>query len=269
MSLFAFYFVVWHQKEFWTVKLGESEDIDTPHGNVRVWRYMEHCKLESLLSESSLFFSNANHLTDQYEVSIPESSLADKRKKLKKLGLKGRDLKEEISAFNWYTNPMKGLVLTNCWSISPHESYALWKIYLGPKKNGIAIRSTVSSLKKAIQNGNDSYPEEFFIGKIKYSSHLKPDELERFSVITTKKPFYDFEKELRVFIVNRPVSEGGNVPPYDIDKGRLVSVDIQTLVHDVFVSPFAESGYSREVESLLQGNGLKVGLLKQSEIRDK
>ena len=230
---------------------------------------MAHCKLKSLLSESSLFFPNANKLSDQYEVSIPASTVANKTKEFKKSGLKGRDLEEKISAFNWNTNPMKGLVLVNCWSISRHESYALWKIYLAPEKNGIAIRSTVSSLKKAIQNGNDSYPEEFFIGKIKYSSHLKPDELERFSVITTKKPFYDFEKELRVFIAKNPVSKGGDDPPYDIDKGRSVSVDIQTLVHDVFVSPFAEPGYSGEVESLLQANGLKVGLLKQSEIREK
>ena len=230
---------------------------------------MAQWKFESLLNDSSLFFPNANKLSDQYEVSIPDSVLASKRKSLKKSGLKGRDLEEELAVFHWETNPMKDLVLANCWSISPHESYALWKIYLGDEKNGIAIRTTISSLKNAIQDGGDPYPEEFFIGKIKYRSHLKQDELARLSVITTKKPFYDFEKELRIFIINYPLSEGGTIPPYDIHKGRSVDVEIPTLIHDIYVSPFADSSYSRDVGSLMKKHGLKIGILKQSEIRDK
>ncbi len=49
-----------------------------------------------------------------------------------------------MASFYWSTNPMKELVLINCWSINPHESYALWKIYLGGEKNGVAVRSTIS-----------------------------------------------------------------------------------------------------------------------------
>lgn len=230
---------------------------------------MAHWKFKSLLSDSSLFFPNANKLSDQYEVTVPDSVLAAKRKELKKTGLSGRDLEEELAIFHWETNPMKDLVLANCWSVSPHESYALWKIYLDGEKNGVSIRSTVSSLKKAIQNGGDPYPEEFFIGKIKYRTHLKQGELARLTVITTKKPFYDFEKELRVFIINYPLSEGGSIPPYGLHTGRTVMVDIPVLIHDVYVSPFANSSYSREVGALLRRNGLKIGALKQSEIRDK
>ncbi|SHN93564.1 hypothetical protein BHECKSOX_527 [Bathymodiolus heckerae thiotrophic gill symbiont] len=202
---------------------------------------MAQWKFESLLNDESLFFPNANKLSDQYEVSIPKSVLAAKRKELKSSGLKGRDLEEELAVFHWETNPMKDLVLANCWSISPHESYALWKIYLGGEKNGVAIRSTISSLKKAIQEGGDPYPEEFFIGKIKYRSYLKQDELARLSVITTKKPFYDFEKVLRVFIINYPLSEGGTIPPYDLHTGRSVNIELPVLIHDVYVSPFADS----------------------------
>jgi hypothetical protein len=246
----------------------ESEYVDTPHGNSSVWRYMAHWKFERLLNESSLFFANANKLSDQYEVSIPSSVLESKRKELKKSGLVGRDLEEELAVFYWGTNPMKDLVLTNCWSVMPHESYALWKIYLGKEKNGVAVKSTISSLIRAIKTGGDPYPEEFFVGKVKYRSHLKQDELARLSVITTKKQFYDFEKELRVFIINYPLSEGGTTPPYDIHAGRSVKIDAAVLIHDVYVSPFADSGYARDVGRLLKVNRLKVGLTKQSEIRD-
>ena len=127
--------------------------------------------------------------------------LAAKRKELKQTGLRGRDLEEELAVFHWETNPMKELVLTNCWSINQYESYALWKIYLGGEKNGVALKSTVSSLKKSILLGDDSYPEEFFIGKVKYRTHLKQDELSRLSVITTKKPFYDFVQKNFLWLI--------------------------------------------------------------------
>ena len=103
---------------------------------------MAHWKFESLLDKSALFFPNANKLSDQHEVTIPESTLQSKRNELRNSGLRGRDLKEELAAFYWETNPMKDLVLINCWSINPHESYALWKIYLGGERNGVAIKST-------------------------------------------------------------------------------------------------------------------------------
>jgi hypothetical protein len=246
-----------------------QEYVDTPHGNFTVWRYMAHWKLESLIRDSSLYFSNAKRLTDQYEVTVPDSALNVKRRELMSQGLKGRDLEEEMAVFHWETDPKKELVLANCWSLTPHESYALWKIYLGGEKNGVAIRSTVSSLRRSLEKGCDPYPEEFFIGKVKYRTHLKPGELARLSVITTKKPFYDFEKELRVFICNYPLSEGGYVPPYEIGSGRTVNVDLAELVHSVYVSPFADSDYMDKVAQVVKGTALAEVRLRQSEIRDK
>ena len=251
------------------VKYRKSDYLEVPHGNSTVWRYMNTWKFSQLLERSSLFFPNANKLTDQYEVSVPDSVEQKKRKELEKQGLYGRDLEEEMASFYWSTNPMKDLVLINCWSINPHESYALWKIYLGGEKDGIAIRSTISKLRRAVEKGKDAYPEEFFIGKVKYKKHLNHDELSRLSVITTKKPFYDFEKELRLFVLNYPRSEGGTVPPYDISVGRSVRIDIGELIHEIYISPFSTKEYRHEIHNLLNKNKLSGVVLKESEIRDQ
>lgn len=251
------------------VKYRKSEYLEVPHGNSAVWRYMNTWKFRQFIENSTLFFPNANKLTDQYEVSLPDSVEQKKREELKKQGLYGRDLEEEMASFNWSTNPMKDLVLINCWSTSPHESYALWKIYLGGEKNGIAIRSTVSKLRRAVEKGKDVYPEEFFIGKVKYKKHLNNDELSRLSVVTTKKPFYDFEKELRLFVLNYPLSEGGTSPPYNIDVGRSVRVDVNELIHEVYISPFATEEYRHEINKLLNGNRLQGFTIRDSEIRDQ
>lgn len=219
--------------------------------------------------DSSLFFPNANKLTDQYEVSVPSSVEKKKRTELKKKGFRGRDLEEEMASFYWYTNPMKDLVLVNCWSVNPHESYALWKIYLGGDKNGVAIKSTVSKLKQSLISGKDAYPEEFFIGKVKYKTHLSEDELSRLSVITTKKPYYDFEKELRLFILNYPLSEGGHVPPYNMSTGRNVKIELNGLINEVYISPFADSSYTADVKSLLRSRISSTINIRESEILDQ
>jgi len=230
---------------------------------------MNTWKFSQLLEGSSLFFPSANKLTDQCEVAVPESVEKQKREELKEKGLSGRDLEEEMASFYWSTNPMKDLVLINCWSITPHESYALWKIYLGGEKNGVAVRSTISKLRRSVENGKDSYPEEFFIGKVKYKKHLNQDELSRLSVITTKKPFYDFEKELRLFVLNYPRSEGGTVPPYDISIGRNVRVNVGELINEIYISPFSTKAYRNEIKDLLKKSSLSGIVIKESEIRDQ
>ena len=251
------------------MKLKKSDYLDVPHGNSTVWRYMNLWKLDKLLSDSALFFPNAIKLSDQYEVAVPRSSITKKRNELESKGITGRDLEDEMASFYWQTNPMKELVLINCWSVNQYESYALWKIYLGGNKNGVAIRSTVSNLRKSVEKGNDSYPEDFFIGKVKYKKHLNNNELSRFSVITTKKPFYDFEKELRLFILNYPLSEGGQMPPYSMGIGRNVRVDLPILIKEVFISPFADETFKKDVQLKLSQYGLSAIPIKDSEIRDK
>jgi len=234
---------------------------------------MSHNKLKDLINDAALYFPNATRLTDQYEVTLPEKAISFKRQQLQQLGLDGRDLEEELAIFHWEKNPMKDLVLVNCWSLSPYESYALWKIYLGNHKNGVAIRTTAGALKRSIKHGGDTYPEDFYMGKVRYRHHLKQEELEsqlaRLAVVTSKKPFYDFEKEMRLFILNYPLSEGGITPPYNIHEGRTVKVDLRTMIHHVYISPFADESYTREVGTLLKSAGLRIDLIKQSEIKDK
>ncbi len=230
---------------------------------------MSTWKFEQFLNNSSLFFPNANKLTDQYEVSIPDYVMEMKRKELHKEGLRGRELEEEMASYFYITNPMKDLVLVNCWSVCPHESYALWKIYLSGEKNGIAIKSTVSKLRQVMNDSNDPNSEEYFIGRVKYKKHLNPDETNRLTIIATKKPFYDFENELRLFILNYPLSEGGHIPPYDITIGRAVEIDVSSLISEIYLSPFSDKEYRDEISDLLVQRGLSRKLIKESEIRDQ
>jgi len=253
------------------MKIGKSEALVLPNGNSLVWRYMDLDKFTRLLENQSLYFCNAKRLSDQYEVTIPRSTVQIWRKQLAGVGYSPEDIENEIDIRlnGWQYGAMKDLTLINCWSVSPHESYALWKIYLGNKPEGVAIRSTLGRLKSAIRSGKDPYTETLYMGKVQYRNHLKSDELSRFSIVTTKKTFYKFEEELRLFILNSPLSEGGNAPAYDIALGRNVKVDLERLIQRVYVSPFAADVVRNRVENLLTSAGLPLDIIRDSEILDK
>jgi len=247
------------------MKLNKSENMDVPHGNSVVWRYMNNWKFEQLLDSSSIYFPNAQKLSDQYEVSIPKSVITQKKQELELSGLSENELKIELERFYWQHDPIKERVLINCWSVNPYESYALWKIYLGGERNGIAIKSTVARLSKALSIGGDLYPEEYFMGKVKYQKHLTQDQLNRFNIILTKKPYYDFEKELRLFLI------ANDNAPYQINEGRTVQVKLDMLINKIYISPFAEPDYKEFVFNELTKTGLNNidYLVKDSDIEDK
>ncbi len=249
------------------MRFNTNEFIETPHGNTVIWRYMSGLKLEDLITNTKLYLANATKLTDQYEVSIPHNTLKSKRKKLQSSGIYGNDLERKLETFYWDHCPTKESIFVNCWSISPHESYALWKIYLRESKNGVAIKSTVGSVKRSIENQVGDLKESFYMGKVAYKSYLELDELTKLAVITTKKPYYDFEKELRLFIYSQETESSG-ITKFDFPDARKIDVDLRAMINEIYISPFSDDEYSKKVTALLKANGLEMIHIKESGIRD-
>ena len=243
--------------------------VDSPHGNTVVWRYMSLDKFLDLLVRKRLFFVNAAKLTDAYEISIPNSAVEKKRQELKKQGRSGRDLEEELADFEWQHRPMRDLTLVNCWSKGRHESYALWKIYLSGGKAGIAIKTSIARIQKAMLHADDPYTEDVYTGNVAYRNHIPEGELSRFSLILTKREYYKFEEEVRFFIIHFPKSEGGTTPPYSLGVGRHVQVDLDQLIQKIYLSPFAGPWFRETLEEAIDAiqPGL-IGRMVTSSIRD-
>lgn len=252
------------------MKFLRHDHIEIPPGNTIVWRYIGLEKFLDLLTHQRLFFTNAKNFTDGYEVSLPANIVASKRKELSKNGLTGRDLEEELATFEWTNRPMRDLTLVNCWSLGQDESYALWKIYLGGSRAGVAIRTNLSRLRKSFEGGNDPFPEDIYIGKVQYKNFLPEKDLSRFRLVTTKREFYEYEKELRLFILHFPKLEGGIKLPYDLSVGRYIDVDLEILIDKLYLSPFVAPWFSESMNRIL---GKVAPFLTQrivaSDIRDR
>ena len=252
------------------MRFRKHEHIKSPHGSSIVWRYMNLEKFLDLLVNKRLFFTNAANLTDGYEVSLPVNLVKARRKQLMEKGLSGRDLEEELAIFEHNNRPMRDLTLVNCWSLGRNESYALWKIYLGGAKGGVAIRTNFSRLKKSVLSTEDDYPEDIYAGKVQYRDYLPESELSRFRIVTTKREFYRYEEELRLFILHVPQSEGGVRPPYEVSVGRHVNVDLETLVDEIYLSPFVAEWFGDALETVVKRVAPKLAArLKISSIRDE
>ena len=250
----------------------KDDRIKRPHGNTVIWRYLGLDKFLNLLVTEQLYFSNVSKLTDKYEGVIPKKNANLILNELEKQTryFTPEEAQFEQSLVLHQTNSLKDLSLVNCWSIDKYESYALWKIFLGGSREGIAIKTTVSRLEKAIKLGKEPEDEDIFMGQINYTDFIKDDPRNRFNVITTKNKFYEYEKELRLFIFHYARSEGGIETSYDISIGRGYKIDINELIESIYLSPFGSEWFEQSLVSIVNKvNPALSDRIRQSEILDQ
>lgn len=213
-----------------------------PPLRARAWRYMTVEKFLDLLINSRLFFVNQSRLSDQFEGTVYEENIKQAKRYLRENKFSKEDIKQvDIDAVE--TANLRSLTLVNSWTLKHEESFGLWKAYVGMNP-GVAIRTTVGDLRRSISSIEQSFPEEITMSKVIYADRLIQP-FSRLHASITKKPFYAYEEELRLLIFNYQRSEGGWSVPYDIDKGKWVSVDASRLIHRVHVSPFLQADFRR------------------------
>ena len=248
----------------------KNENLESPHGNTVIWRYVGLDKFLDLLISQELYFSNAAKLSDKYEGLIPKRNQDYLLKTFKNKGLSIEQAEFERQKTLKNIHDLKALTLLNCWTINQSESYALWKIYLGGSKSGVAIRTTVSKLTKAIKKGNDPYKEDIYISKVKYTDFIKDNPENRFNIITTKNKFYEYEKELRLFIFHNPSESDNNNLPYDISEGRRLKIDLNELIDEIYLSPFVGKWFDTTLIAIINTVNPELSKkIKNSEILDQ
>ena len=152
----------------------------------------------------------------------------------------------------WVVTPF-----VNCWSVMREESYALWKVYLDGSRAGVAIQSTVGSLREAIDRC-DHPIDKIFMGAVSYSDKEFLKKTNRVNLLMRKTSAYRYEQELRLIVKNCPVSEGGTEIPRESENGIRIKVDLQTMIRRIYVSPFAEAWLFKTMKEVVRT--IKPGL---------
>jgi hypothetical protein len=162
----------------------------------------------------------------------------------------------------------------SCWHLFRDESCEMWKEY---GREGVAITSRYQLLKSAL----DTMSDRTYIGLVQYDAKpMLGQRANLFRYITTKRSKYAYEQEVRAFLWvpdqfaggNRHYGEDGQVhplpltpPPPHVPKGQRRRINVQSLVREVIVSPWASSATLNQVQDLVRNIGCRIPV-RQSEL---
>ncbi|WP_461638612.1 DUF2971 domain-containing protein [Labilibaculum euxinus] len=219
---------------------------------IPLWRYMDLWKFLEIVNTSSLFFPSVDLLGDQFEGKIPDKVYLSMKEHDKRNGRED----SFVDVFkNFMEDYSRNKTLTLSWNAAENESFALWKMY-AKDRLGIAIKTDFERLKNCFR----STDEEIYIGEVSYFDDNNPEyNFGQFSTLLTKHIYYNYEKEVRCLT---RMEDDENL------RFKNVKVDLNELIDEVYLSPFAyKSGLLEIIEFLKEKHKLKFEI-KMSGIND-
>lgn len=244
-----------------------------PSSDYKIARYLDLTKFLSLIQTEKIFFNRLDLFEDQFEGTLPELSYDEYEKWLRQVVYshstfinltesdKEKKIKKDIKDYRKNKNDIRKNFYISCWNKFETESYALWKIYSN-LNSGIAIVTTPKKIVQAFKNTR----EDVQLSEIRYID-FKKDIINigniNFPVIH-KNRFYDYEKEIRLIHQTNLLK----TDPSDekIDNGKYISIDINELIDEIIISPYAKDWFFNIVEDLLNKYNISK-TLKFSDLR--
>jgi hypothetical protein len=232
-----------------------------------VWRYMNLSKFVWMLQHRALFFCRSDQLGDPYEGYYPmpiaesEDQFVETMRPMGALAGHDQDANLRQLFKQFLTIPLRARQETflSCWHMNEAESLAMWKLYTA-HSDSICIRSTYRTLAELL-------PAPCFLGVVKYINYrtdaFPPDNT--LNYIVHKRKSFEHEREARAVIWKGQGVQG--VDQFeDIDgKGLLVTINIDKLIQEIFVSPDSDSILRGVIERLAETYGIDAPVL-QSEV---
>lgn len=213
----------------------EIPNIEPLNDDTPIWRYMDLASFMNLILEKKLMFRRASCFKDYYDtfVDLDENStrsiikfLIEGEKQPNSSQLVHKELSnEEIYNYPVLANliqpvfqedgiciwsderglPVSLADITYCssWHENEHENYALWKIYLGNKPEGVAIKTSIKKIKNIL---SEDKSRDFYIGKVNYNNdkiNIFEDQTSNHDIILRKRKEYEYENEIRIYTIDK------------------------------------------------------------------
>lgn len=238
------------------------DDLDAP-----IWRYISFTKLVSLLSNGALYFCRADRLGDAFEGSYPASNLQGRPESYRALGLPEPAIVDIVRQHEAFARNLPKFVFINCWTLSDYESVALWNLY-SSMTQGVALRSTFRRLTDSLR----TYPvRPISVGRVRYINYDGGDVFSERNVLNPfvhKRRSYDFERELRAFIMDLSMARGPNWSEGEGPPGIQVNMGVTDLLERIHVAPLAPVWFAELVRTTVDRLAPGVEVRKSVMTRD-
>lgn len=206
-----------------------------PPQDAVLWRYMDFTKFIALLETRSLFFARADSLGDPFEGALPQKNMEERYTNLHP------ELQEAISMSPFLVSSLlrqfTRLTWVSCWHEGSHESEAMWKLY-SSAHGGIAIKTDFNAFVRSFNTGQSS--ETIHFGRVQYldyATDLIPED-RLLSPYLHKRKSFEHEREVRAIVQDVPTGQIATLSQ-DADIGISYEVDLNRLVQEVIIDPFA------------------------------
>jgi hypothetical protein len=211
----------------------KPEDTDT------VWRYIDLSQFMSIISgeDNTIWFTRVDNFKDPYEGMPSEKDFSEEGESL------GSDRGVLVEQFQ----DKQEWIYANCWHRNIGQSDMMWSSYLSSHE-GVAIKSTVGSLKSATQTSHDLFFAN--VNYIDWEKERVPSE----PVIAPslhKRECFRHENEMRMILRHEDWRSEPYHPyekPLTEEKGIPVSVNLDELVDEVYTSPRAKGWFHKTIE---------------------
>ena len=248
----------------------ELDGINPPNDKDTLWRYTNFEKFVNLLDTESLFFTRADKFEDPYEGFIPQSIMDAYIQYLNSITTE--NMVEKIIREN---EASRKYVMCNCWHQNVVESMAMWEKY-HIRNSGVAIKTTMQKMKNSLTSehsiyiGNieyiyDNIDDDQYMQNFLQSETLLVKKLTYFPYFRKRKE-YEHEQEVRLIVdidpfvmdalSNQTVDTFLETGLPDIcDIGMPFNIEINELIDEVIVSPYAEDWITETLRSVVHKFG--------------
>jgi hypothetical protein len=182
-----------------------SGTVPTDAVSERVWRYMSFARFVWLLQKRQLWLSRADLLGDPWEIALVGEQLnfvISRHPTRDIFSKQPHESAEERSAR--IIKLWRRTTFVNCWSMSEHESHALWRIYCRSAE-GVALQPTLAKLNDSVA-GLPVLQVTYEIPGLARRTPTIND------LVTKKRPMFAYEREVRIVrseIVNEAMPDEG------------------------------------------------------------
>ena len=234
--------------------------------NIKVWRYMDFTKFISLLNDGNLFFARPDYFDDQFEGSLTKPTFEMFNKLFSDHSAPRKNFGEFLESF-------RKIIGINCWHMNEAESEAMWKLYLKGTE-GVAVQSTYSKLAGSFHATKEEVSLAC-VSYVDYETHkftYARGSFNFYELFTHKRTSFAHERELRAIVCNN--SNPGNIyegplakeihQKAHLDGGKKITVDLNCLVENIYISPYSASWFSLLVEDSIAKYGYDFHVLKSS-----
>ncbi len=227
--------------------------VEAPEDSAKLWRYLDREKFTDLLTTCSLYFCRADLFDEPFEGSIPSNANT-------------RDIypmPEDREFLNHF-------FYASCWHMNPHESVAMWRLYLG-NEPGVAVQTIAGRLVPSLDRPRHGRVDAGCVEYVDYGTDLF-DWYGPINAYFRKRAEYKHEREYRAVYhyfppdyhseASRKVLATGalrvGVEDENIDiampAGVRIPVDL-SFMERVVVSPSAPSDFREWTRAIISETG--------------